>query len=75
MYRLFRLINPYLVKNYEVQGPYKLYFLILKSFTAPATTTRYNPMTRAWRICLGGVTSKTFKVGQIRKTAKKNFIC
>ena len=33
----------------------------LKVYTAPVTTSRYNPMTQAWCICLEGVTLQTPK--------------
>ena len=56
MYRIFGFINPYSVKNYEVYGPYILYFLILNFFRAPITTFRYSPITRTWCMCLEDVT-------------------
>ena len=39
-----------------------LYFLILKSFIAPVTTSRYNIMTRAWGLCLEDITTTTLLI-------------
>ena len=82
IYQILEYKNLNLIEMYEFLKGHILFILISKPSLVLVTTSRYNSMTRAWRLCLEGVTFHALLmvdslVGSIIKslcTSKRNIL-